>query len=230
MPQQILHRLTLPSQRALAARNIHQGPEFHYVSFVMRRLKLHKMIVCAGCGKAVVDGAFLIMRQATVRIASTPHGTANLMIDAEFAASHSDFAPHAEIGLGIVENHSAASRQFRAGLTRGANAAARRQRSSVVGVHAHRRPSPGVARGGRRQLRLAPRHASAVGGKPVRAHHVRGRAASRAGCAERTAIPRGADAEARADPLTGAYNRRGWMRPLQGEDARRRRYGHAAAC
>ncbi|HEX7128462.1 MAG TPA: sensor domain-containing diguanylate cyclase [Rhodanobacteraceae bacterium] len=37
-----------------------------------------------------------------------------------------------------------------------------------------------------------------------------------------------AELESLADPLTGAYNRRGWMRLLKSEDARCRRYGHGA--
>ncbi|HET6907247.1 MAG TPA: sensor domain-containing diguanylate cyclase [Rhodanobacteraceae bacterium] len=37
-----------------------------------------------------------------------------------------------------------------------------------------------------------------------------------------------AELESLADPLTGAYNRRGWMRLLKAEDARCRRYGHGA--
>lgn len=37
-----------------------------------------------------------------------------------------------------------------------------------------------------------------------------------------------AELESLADPLTGAYNRRGWTRLLKAEDARCRRYGHGA--
>ncbi|HET9836350.1 MAG TPA: sensor domain-containing diguanylate cyclase [Rhodanobacteraceae bacterium] len=37
-----------------------------------------------------------------------------------------------------------------------------------------------------------------------------------------------AELESLADPLTGAYNRRGWMRLLKAEEARCRRYGHGA--
>jgi diguanylate cyclase (GGDEF)-like protein len=37
-----------------------------------------------------------------------------------------------------------------------------------------------------------------------------------------------AELESLADPLTGAYNRRGWMRLLKSEEARCRRYGHGA--
>lgn len=37
-----------------------------------------------------------------------------------------------------------------------------------------------------------------------------------------------AEVESLADPLTGAYNRRGWMRLLKAEEARCRRYGHSA--
>jgi diguanylate cyclase (GGDEF)-like protein len=37
-----------------------------------------------------------------------------------------------------------------------------------------------------------------------------------------------AEIESLADPLTGAYNRRGWTRLLKSEEARCRRYGHGA--
>lgn len=37
-----------------------------------------------------------------------------------------------------------------------------------------------------------------------------------------------AELDSLADPLTGAYNRRGWMRLLKAEEARCRRYGHGA--